>query len=312
MMTRLGRVVALGVLLVLSGACRKSPEEARRAAERAVGKGMQHYKAEEYEAAVAAHSEALRHDPGFPTAYVHRGIARTKLGDLAGAEADFSEALSKSDPLRPSTYALRALARLEQGNPQGALEDIDAALAEKPGDLLLLPVRAQVRMSMGDLEGALADLAPVQPTDPKSASALGLRGIYLAALGREAEAIPAFQAAARVDPKDLWSAVWLFALGEGDTKLAEVQPEKPWSRQLAKFARGELSQEAMLDEARRTPLARDRMDRIAEVHTTAGLLAEGRKQPSEAVAHYRAVVESGLKHSNMYLWATRRLARLAQ
>ncbi|MFP2925614.1 tetratricopeptide repeat protein [Pyxidicoccus sp. 3LG] len=303
--------MAVGVLLVVTGACRKSSDEAHRAAERAVSEGMQHLKAEKYEAAVASFSEALAQDPGFAKAYVHRGMVRVRLGDLRGAEADYSEALARPNPLRPETYGLRALARLERGDTQAALEDIDTALKESPRDLAILSTRAQIRMSMGDLEGALTDLASVQPTDPQIGAALGMRGMYLAALGREPEAIAQLQAAARADPTDLWGGAWLLALGEGDSYLEQARPAKPWDQQLAKFARGELSQEALLEEARRTPYARDRADRVAEVHTFAGLLAEGRKQPSEAVSHYRAVVEANLKHTHMHMWASRRLARLA-
>ena len=167
-------------------------------------------------------------------------------------------------------------------------------------------------MSMGDVKGALSDLEATSSTGSKSALARGLHGVYLAASGHESEAIAQFEKAAVLAPEDPWAALGLLGLGKGDAWLKQVRPQKPWHEQLVKFALGELSWDALLEEARRPSIERERADRIAEAHTAAGLVAEGRGQPTEANEHYRAVVEANLTHTNMHTWATSRVSRLTK
>jgi len=48
----------------------------------------------EYRAAIQAFDQHLEIDPQSAEAYYHRGLAKLKLGDTAGAEADFARAAS--------------------------------------------------------------------------------------------------------------------------------------------------------------------------------------------------------------------------
>jgi tetratricopeptide (TPR) repeat protein len=107
--------------------------------------------------AVADFDRALSIRPDYPEALLNLA-GRQALGDLAGARADFDQALSCADSgLRFSVLQKRGLLRQAQGDLAGALEDLDAALHINPGDPGTLLKRGEVRQEAGDLSGALAD-----------------------------------------------------------------------------------------------------------------------------------------------------------
>lgn len=312
MRLRFGVLVALLCVFGALGACRPSSEEARRAAERARGEGIRHYKVGDFALAEASFTEELKHDPASPDAYIRRGGCRMKLGQLPGAEADFTEAIRKLTRFHADPHALLALVRIERGNFKAAIAGLDAALQQDSSHPHLLFARARVRMSMGDAKGALSDVEFASSADPKNALARGLHGMYLAASGQESEAIAQLEKAVVLAPDDPWAALFLFGLGKGDAWLKQVRPQKPWYEQLVKFALGEVSWNALLEEARRPSLKRERADRIAEAHTAAGLVAEGEGKPTEAAQHYHAVVAANLAHTTMHIWATSRVSRLTK
>lgn len=306
---RFGILVALLAVLAVFGACRPSSEDAHRAAERARREGIRHYKVEDFALAEASFTEELKHDPASSDAFIRRGGCRMKLGDLSGAEADFTESIRKLTRFDPNPHALLAFARIERGNPKAAIAGLDAALQQASSHPHLLVARAKAKMSMGDAKGALTDLKSTESMVPKSALARGLHGMYLAASGQESEAIAQLEKAVSLAPEDPWAALWLLGLGKGDAWLKQVRPQKLWYERLVKYALGEESWNSILEEARRPSIERERADRLAEAHTVAGLIAEGRGQPTEASQHYRAVVEANLAHTSMHVWATSRLSR---
>ena len=48
-----------------------------------------------YAAAIADYEVVLKEDPGFPMALFGRGVARLRLGDKAGGDADIAAALKE-------------------------------------------------------------------------------------------------------------------------------------------------------------------------------------------------------------------------
>ena len=58
---------------------------------------------------VREYTEAIRYNPRLPEAYVHRGLAWTKLGEHDHAIADYSEALRLNPHLR-AAYITRGMA----------------------------------------------------------------------------------------------------------------------------------------------------------------------------------------------------------
>ena len=88
--------------------------------------------------------------------YFLRGLARHELGDLAGAIADYDQAIA----LKPNdavAYNSRGNARRTQGDLAGAIADYDQAIALKPDDAVAYNSRGNARRTQGDLAGAIAD-----------------------------------------------------------------------------------------------------------------------------------------------------------
>ena len=84
------------------------------------------------------------------------GIAREAQGDLAGALADYDQAIALN-PQDATAYNNRGIARADQGDLAGALADYDQAIALNPQDATAYNNRGNARQAQGDLAGALAD-----------------------------------------------------------------------------------------------------------------------------------------------------------
>jgi lipoprotein NlpI len=74
--------------------------------------------------------------------YQERGNKRRASGDLAGASADFSEAI-KLGPPNTALFYLRGITRAELGDHVGAIKDFDAVLKLDPGNVTVPGLRAK-------------------------------------------------------------------------------------------------------------------------------------------------------------------------
>ncbi len=99
-----------------------------------------------FERAIGEFDEAIRRDPQFPLAYTNRGLAREKLGDLAGARADFNKALSLPEKLGsgkwPYDKARERLAALDGVNVAEVKPAMPAPAPPKPADIAIPSVSA--------------------------------------------------------------------------------------------------------------------------------------------------------------------------
>jgi len=105
-----------------------------------------------------------------------RGFAKLRVGELAGARADFAQAI-ELDPKLAVAYSGLACVKDKWGDLRGALADVTRAIELSPSDASLFSSRGQIRARMGDLEGAIADYSlaiEVNPSDPEALSARGL------------------------------------------------------------------------------------------------------------------------------------------
>jgi tetratricopeptide (TPR) repeat protein len=76
-------------------------------------------------------NDAVAHNPNFAPAYEDRGLIKMRLGDLAGAIADFSHAIQIS-PTNPSFYTDRGAAKAKKGDLKGAVADYESVVAVDP------------------------------------------------------------------------------------------------------------------------------------------------------------------------------------
>jgi len=92
-----------------------------------------------------------------PVAYVQRGDAIMRSGNLALARRCFEVALRLNRDFAPAHVGL-AKVRLQGGDTTGATSDLECALRLRPGMPEALFVRAALRHGQGDTQGAIDDL----------------------------------------------------------------------------------------------------------------------------------------------------------
>ncbi len=156
---------------------------------------------EEQRKAVQLLTSVLEEGPVVPCLQMERGHARTLIGDLPGALADYDEALR----LQPDYFhALvnRGQLRHALGDHAAALEDLTAALRLQPRSPAAWNGRGAVRAATGDLAGAREDYDAALEADPDHADALDNRGSLRLRLGDIAGALEDYAAALRIRPDD--------------------------------------------------------------------------------------------------------------
>src|SRR5947209_4084579 len=171
MSTRLALVV---LAVVLVSGCAKPP---------ALERGLMLYEQGRYRRALAAFDEAVREQPS-AAAYTNRGTTRIRLGDTAGAIADFTSALTLA-PDDAEIFFNRGNARLVAGDPRGALADFTRAVGLRPGFALAVFNRGIARLRSSDVPGARADWSEAVALTP-DARTREMMERRAAALAREA------------------------------------------------------------------------------------------------------------------------------
>ena len=119
-------------------------------------KGLDRYRAGEYEQAVAHFSAALRHDSACFPLYAYRGDALRLLCDYDGAIADYTAAL-KLNPNSATTLVQRANAHRLKGNPRQAVQDARDAIALDPNQAAAYLSRADAFAALAMHKQAIAD-----------------------------------------------------------------------------------------------------------------------------------------------------------
>ncbi len=115
--------------------------------------------------------------------YFIRSQLRARLGDVAGAAADFREGMGRQ-PSDELSWIARGVARLDR-DPQAALADFRQALTWNDRSMAALQNIAHVLAErMGDPQSAVATLDQLIAIDPSNPAALAGRGVLLARLGQ--------------------------------------------------------------------------------------------------------------------------------
>jgi tetratricopeptide (TPR) repeat protein len=129
-----------------------------------------------------------------------RGRQRYAAGDLAGAVADFDQAL-QADPRCVDAYNNRGAVRHARGDLAAAIADFDAALplTLQPDAATLYHDRGASRLAQGDLGGARADFEIALQIDPHSCVAYISRG-NARYHQRDPDAVLDYRKAFRLDP----------------------------------------------------------------------------------------------------------------
>jgi len=124
-----------------------------------VERGMEHVRAEQFDCALGACSEAIRLDSHLATAYACRGGVLGNTGELLKALKDFDQALNLQ-PDNGDFYYSRAQVHDKLGNTDLALTDLAKAVAlikSEFGRSVAFALRARVYQKSGKLDESIKD-----------------------------------------------------------------------------------------------------------------------------------------------------------
>jgi serine/threonine-protein kinase len=184
-----------------------------------VGRGNAHYGLKNYPNALQDYQQALQLEPN--NAYALNGRGNTKFAqkDYEGAIADYNQAI-QSDPRF-------ALAFVNRGNVKAALQETNAAIEDYSQAIRLNPQyepayvsRGIAKAAINNYPGAINDYDQALRLNPQNAETLNSRGVARFKLGDPSNAITDFTAAIRLNPQ---SAFAYCNRGEAKLKLKDAE-----------------------------------------------------------------------------------------
>ena len=116
--------------------------------------------------AISDYEAALVLDPGYPPAYVYRAGAYRAKHDLARAMGDCDRAVSFG-PKDPNAYMCRTFTYLAMGDPQRAVTACDLAIERAPKAAGQYRICAMAQLQAGSIGQAIVDLDRSRELDPK-------------------------------------------------------------------------------------------------------------------------------------------------
>ncbi|MDR0509816.1 MAG: tetratricopeptide repeat protein [Rikenellaceae bacterium] len=262
----------------------------------------------QYGDAVRTLNILLKVDPRAYEGFFLRGIAKYSLGDLLGAEEDFSSAIIHN-PVYTWAYIYRAYTRADLGNLKGALSDFDEVLGIRPDISNIYYNRGLTYYNNQQYENAIADFDRYLRSDGRSADAYVNRGRSYLMLKDTTRAFADYAEAIRSNRNSPAGYRWrglLYmeqkryepALADLDRAIALDSTDlfSCFNRALIYAARNENSL-ALADYDR---LASQLPDNPA-VRFNRGVLYNNMRRPVQAIADFGKVIEVEPTNSGAYL-----------
>ena len=168
-----------------------------------VERGMEHVRAEEFDCALGACSEAIRLDSRSATAYACRGAVLANKGDYLKGLADLDYAL-KLQPENGDIFHSRAQVQDKLGDTEKAIADSTKAtqfISSEFGRSVAFAFRAGLYKKQGKLDQAIKDYGEAIRLAPDFAYHFAHRGRVYAESNELKKAIADFNEAIRLDPK---------------------------------------------------------------------------------------------------------------
>ena len=190
----------VGILLIaiaLSTTSLNAQPPKASTSEEYLDRGINLSEQDEFEAAIAAYTQAIKLDPNNALAYYNRGLAFYHLRDQTAALADFNQTIR----LRPDVaipYRKRGLVLLYLKNYEAAIADFSEAAKITPEDPHVYLGKAAANLLQGKISEAIPDLDRAIELDNNFAIAYFLRGGAYAELGDRQGALENYQQAGRI------------------------------------------------------------------------------------------------------------------
>ncbi len=260
-------------------------------------RGGAYYKKGDLDAAMTDLDTAIRLKPDYGNAYWNRARVEMRKDDRQQALADFGQTI-RFKPNDPEVYVERGNVRSEANDNAGAIADYTKAIELDTKAIELDPKvplgynqRANGYFAIGDIDKALADydrairLAPTYP-DPVTS-----RGrIELFHTNRPAAAVTDLATGVRLDPKDVYAAIWLHIArsrsGMPDHEELATNAEKlgagDWPWPVVQLFLGTTTPEKLLGAAAATDKEQTRQEQLCEANFYLGMFRLEMKAPDEA------------------------------
>ena len=165
-------------------------------------KGQAAQKKGESDAAIAAFTEKIRHDPKDADAFFGRGVAYEKKGEADKAIADYTEAI-RLDPKLGNAYSNRGVVYEGKGDMEKALADYTEAIRLDPKSAIGYYNRGIAYAKKGDLDKAIADYTEAIRINPKLVLAYANRARAYEKKGEDAKANEDIAAAEKLGYKEV-------------------------------------------------------------------------------------------------------------
>jgi tetratricopeptide (TPR) repeat protein len=154
-------------------------------------RGIAHYQAKEYDAAIAEFNTALSIDPDYTYAFEWRGHAYFDKGEKDKTLEDFTR-MVELKPERTDGWSCRGNHYHEAGEYDKAIADYNRCIALMPEHPSYWLNRGTSYFEKGDYDKALADFDKSIAIDPENSSALEFRGRLYVRIGEYDKAIADF------------------------------------------------------------------------------------------------------------------------
>ena len=154
----------------------------------------------DYKGSLAILESLAKRDPGNVRVLAARAYALYKKGDAAAALTAYHEVLAL-DPYAPDAVYNVALLEFTSGDAAAAATDLDRLVSAKPEDAQALLLLGKSREKAGDTDLALVAWEKAKSLGKADAEALERMGVLYNVARRFTDAIDAFEAAVKADPK---------------------------------------------------------------------------------------------------------------
>jgi tetratricopeptide (TPR) repeat protein len=180
----------------------------------------------QFEAAIRDFDALITRDSADGLAYLNRGVAKERQGNLQGALEDYGRSIDVAPTA--SAHFDRANLYVQLDRPEQALADFNAALALDPKNIKALLGRADMNYGARRLTESLADYTRVVDVQPKNAEVFFKRGSVYFDMGDFAAAYRDYSVSLALDPKqpDALRNRALAAERMGTTKDAEQDRQR--------------------------------------------------------------------------------------
>ncbi len=245
----------------------------------------------DYRSAIDVLNSLLRFDENAYEAYFLRGIAKYNLGDLLGADVDFTIAIEKN-PLFTSAYVNRAITRSRLGNYDDALRDFEEAIELRPDMPNPYYSRGVTRLLNNQAAEAIKDFDEFIKYEKLVADAYVNRGVCYLSLGDTIQALENFNTAVRTNRRSsiAYNRRGTLHLQRGSLSQAEADFDHAIEND-STFLLSFFNRSLVYNDTQRPMLALSDLDRVIELDSTNSLSFFNRAIVRTQVGDYNRALE---------------------